>query len=221
MSSSASSLRNDQDWVSELKGVQGADVQRQAHSDLGSYLYVVAYNYLDRRRSSLSILSEFDNDELAELAHDFVQETLEKLANNQYAVLDQYSGAGRFTSWAAQIISNQIASELRRPYWRRRGALPDEIYLQQVDNRNPTPDTAALVSEVREVLERCLARLPERYRIAFLRCIADGERADDVAQDLDATSNAVYLLVYRAKRQLRKCITKSGLGLDSLSIFPD
>jgi RNA polymerase sigma factor (sigma-70 family) len=221
MSSSVSSLRNGQDWVSELKGLRGGSAQQQAHADLGSYLYVVAYNYLDRRRRNLAVLSEFDNDELAELAHDFVQETLEKLAKNEYEVLSQYTGAGRFTSWVAQIITNQIASELRRPYWRRRGVMSDDLFLQQVDQDSPAPDRSALIAEVREVLERCLARLSDRYRIAFVRCIADDERADAVAQDLGITANAVYLLVYRAKRRLRSCVSKSGVGPDSLSIFPD
>lgn len=218
--SSNSSQRENWEWVRDLNGTNGSDAQRRAHADLSTYLYVVAYNYLERRRNSVPVLSEFDNDELAELAQDFVQETLGKLAANNHELLEQYSGAGRFTSWAAQIITNQIASELRRPYWKRRGSLSEELFAQQVDTETLLPETRVLISELHQVLQSCLDQLSERYRIAFVRCIVEGERAEDVAADLDTTSNAVYLLVFRSKRNLRKCVTKSGVGPDALHIFP-
>ena len=218
--SSNSSQRENWEWVRNLNGTDGPDAQRRAHADLATYLYVVAFNYLERRRNSVPVLSEFDGDELAELSQDFVQDTLGKLANNNHELLEQYSGAGRFTSWAAQIITNQIASELRRPYWRRRGALSEELFAQQVDTETPLPETRVLISELHQVLQSCLDKLSDRYRIAFLRCIVEGDRAEDVAEDLDTTSNAVYLLVFRSKRNLRKCVTKSGIGPDALNIFP-
>jgi RNA polymerase sigma-70 factor (ECF subfamily) len=211
--------RNDQDWVDELKGARGAAPQHAAHRDLANYLFVVAYNYLDRRRSNVAVLVEFDNEEIAELAHDFVQETLEKLANNQHELLAQYAQTGRFTSWVAQIISNQIASELRRPYWKRRDPLSDDTFAQQVDQEGPKPEVAAILLEASSILQQCLEDLPERYREALWRCIAEDERAEEVARDLDTTANAVYLLVYRAKRNMRKCITKAGLTIDIFEEF--
>lgn len=217
---SNSSQRNNWDWIRELNGTDGFDAQRRAHADLASYLYVVAFNYVERRRNGVPVLSEFDNDELAELAQDFVQETLEKLSNNNHEILGQYSGSGRFTSWAAQIITNQIASELRRPYWRRRGALSEELFAQQIDTESPSPETSALIGELHDVLQTCLDRLSDRYQVAFLRCIVEGDRAEEVASELETTANAVYLLVFRSKRNLRKCVTKSGIGPDILNIFP-
>jgi len=211
--------RSDQDWVDQLSGVRGPQAQQAAHHDLASYLYVVAYNYLDKRRTSVMVLADFDNDELAELARDFVQETLEKLANNQHELLSQYAQTGRFTSWAAQIISNQIASELRRPYWKRREPLSTETFARRADEEGPQPEAAALLGETRAILQGCLQKLPERYRIALVRCIAEGERAEAVANDLDTTANAVYLLVYRAKRTMRTCVTKAGLDHDIFRIF--
>lgn len=217
--SSHSSQRDNWEWIRDLNGTNGRDAQRRAHADLATYLYVVAFNYLERRRNTVPVLSEFDNDEMAELAQDFVQETLEKLANNKHELLGQYSGAGRFTSWAAQIITNQIASELRRPYWRRRGSLPEDLFMQREDTETPLPETSAMINELHEVLQSCLDHLSDRYRIAFLRCIVEGDRAEDVATDLDTTSNAVYLLVFRSKRNLRKCVTKAGIGPDIFGIF--
>ncbi len=72
--------RNNQDWLQELKGDCGVTRQADAHRDLASYLYVVAYNYLRLRQADLRALAVFPDEELAALAQDFVQETLEKLA---------------------------------------------------------------------------------------------------------------------------------------------
>ena len=51
--------RNNQAWVEELSGDYGVDAQREAHQDLASYLYVVAYNYLRLRQADLYHLADF------------------------------------------------------------------------------------------------------------------------------------------------------------------
>ena len=51
--------RNNQAWVEELSGDCGVDAQREAHQDLASYLYVVAYNYLRLRQADLYHLTDF------------------------------------------------------------------------------------------------------------------------------------------------------------------
>ena len=79
--------RNNQAWVEELRGDCGSERQSDAHRDLANYLYVVAYNYLRLRQADLRALADFAPDETATLAQDFVQETLEKLARNEFAVL--------------------------------------------------------------------------------------------------------------------------------------
>ena len=116
--------RNNQAWVEELRGDCGSERQSDAHRELANYLYVVAYNYLRLRQADLRALADFAPEEVAALAQDFVQETLEKLARNEFALLASFSGAGKFTSWAAQIVRNQAAMELRKSYWTRRTPLP-------------------------------------------------------------------------------------------------
>ena len=74
------SMRDNQEWVQQLRGDRGGQQQAAAHRDLSSYLYVVAYNYLRLRQADLRALDAFPAEDLAALAQDFVQETLEKLA---------------------------------------------------------------------------------------------------------------------------------------------
>ncbi|MEZ4664272.1 MAG: sigma-70 family RNA polymerase sigma factor [Caldilineaceae bacterium] len=214
-----SSNRSDQEWVHALSGKLGFEAQQSAHEDLAKYLFTAAYSYLLKRQVSLAPLAGFASDELAELARDFVQETLERLAQNGYFLLTKYSGTGRFTSWMAQVIYRQAASELRRPYWIRRNWVPDEKEIDPSDDDADNPEIAAILTHVNQVLSECLQKLSPRYRMALLRCIVEDERAEAVAAELEISANAVYLLVHRAKHNLRKCVLKSGVDSDVFGIF--
>ena len=223
--------RSSEDWVRDLCGDRGQEPQQIALQELANYLYVVAYNYLRLRQADLRALADFAPEELAALAQDFVEETLEKLAHNTFALLARYSGTGKFTSWTAQIVRNQAAMELRKSYWTRRTALaasadPEEASEEpslgrDVADASGEVDPARRVQQqqVQDILQGCLAKLPERYRLAIVGCIADDVRAELVAQTLNTTANAVYLLIARGKRQLKECLLGAGLSQDVLSIF--
>lgn len=223
--------RNNTEWVRELRGEGGAHAQRSAHQDLARYLYVVAYNYLRLRQADLNRLADFAAEELAALAEDFVQETLEKLVRDGFALLDRYNAAGNFTSWAAQIVRNQAAMELRKSYWTRRGPLPQshggdengaesELATELADPSDDVdPARLAQQRQVCDLMQRCISRLSERYRLAVLNCLGDDVSADVVARALDTTANAVYLIIQRAKRQLRACLEQSGLDRSALALF--
>ncbi|MEM7126402.1 MAG: sigma-70 family RNA polymerase sigma factor [Chloroflexota bacterium] len=212
--------RSDELWIAELRGDQGLEAQRQAHEDLSGYLIVVIYNYFRRREAYDSVLVHFAPQELTELAHDFAQDTLEKIARDDFVLLDKFYGDGAFTSWIAQVTHRIVATELRRPYWRRRvypvvdGDEEDELTLFDSLEREEAGDPAEVViqHEVAEMVRQCIEELSERYRTIFLRCIGDNEKAEVVAQEMDTSANAVYVVIYRAKRQLRKCL--EGKGVD-------
>ncbi len=222
--------RSNQAWVRELTGQAGHQNQRQAHQDLASYLYVVAYNYLRLRQGDLAALEDLAPEDLAALAQDMVQETLERLARDGFALLMSYREDGKFTSWAAQVVRNQAAQELRKSYWVRRGRLPDgdagdeegdgrELVAELEDASAADPSQQAQQQQVRDLLHACLTRLSDRYRLVVLNCLGAGVSADRVAHALDTTANAVYLIVQRAKRQLRQCLERSGLDHTALAVF--
>ncbi len=81
------------------------------------------------------------------------------------------------------------------------------------------PARQAQQQAVRDLVQRCVDRLPERYRVAVLNCLGDDVSADVVARALDTTANAVYLIIQRAKRQLRACLEQTGLDRSALVVF--
>ncbi len=207
--------RTDTEWITSLTGKDGPDAQQLAHVDLSNYLYVVLFNYLKSRRSSLLALASYSDEELITLAQDFVQNYMEKMVKDDYALIEKYSTTGRFTSWVAQVALNMCATEFRRACWSRQVQMKQHPYW---DQRAILPEAAAVRSQISEVLEACLAQLPEHYREALVRCIGEGERASVVAADLDISPNAVYILIHRAKNAMRKHLTHAGVGPNSLDI---
>lgn len=204
-------------WVAELRGEKGWEQQQAAHYDLANYLYVVAYNYL-RHRQQLQLplrLTTYAPEELAAFAQDFTQETLLKLAEKNYARLNQFSGTGNFTSWVARILKNLIASELRHAAWRKQER-------QSETEQRPTsltPEAIAQVAQISTILQHCLDQLDQRRRFAFEQCIAEDKRAQEVAPLLHTTENGVNQLVFRARRQLRHCLEQHEIGPETLALF--
>jgi RNA polymerase sigma-70 factor (ECF subfamily) len=209
--------RGNQQWLDELCGRHGPDVQQQAHLDLANYLYVVAYNYLLKRQGQINGLREWAQEELAALAQDCVQDLLEKFAAHNFAHLNKYSGIGPFTMWSATSLRNQIATLLRRsPFTRRHVDIEEE---QQLPHKEPEQQKVLERAEAVNALEDCLNQLSAPYRAVLLRCIGDGEMAQSVADALNKSPGAIYLIVMRAKRQVRACLEDKGVGPDVLALF--
>ena len=66
--------------------------------------------------------------------------------------------------------------------------------------------------QTRDMVQRCIARLPDAYRIVLvLRDIEDRDTAE-VAEVLDVTSNAVKIRLHRARQALRTLIERERRG---------
>lgn len=210
--------RTDEEWLAELRAT--GQLQHDAFTDLGRYLYRVVYNYLLRRQAGVPRLRALDPTELEALAERFVQDTLETI----WEKLDSYAGRGRLTSWAATVAIHEAAYELRRPFWR------EERMTVSVDGgsdehaaewggrwaewrvaREPSPEHQLQDAEVIELIQTVVEHdLSERQRLAFLAQFVEGRSGDDIARDLGTTRNAVYLLVYEARKKIKQRIAEAG-----------
>jgi RNA polymerase sigma factor (sigma-70 family) len=219
-------IHSNEEWLAALRGKLGRERQYQAHNALAGYLYTVAYNYLVMRQNDLSVLATFHPQDLAALAQEFVQDVLERLAFAEHRLLDQFQGTGQFTTWAAVIVRRHIAKELHKKRWTQRTRLDEDLAEQEpiaVYPMRTSPRTDPLLTvwlhQIESRLQTCLQALTTREQTAFIRCIAVDEPADTVAQALGTTSNAVNLLVYKAKRKLRSCLRRAGVDVDDLQLF--
>lgn len=222
------SNRTNEEWIAELRGDAGKENQYQAHRDLGKYLYTIAYNHLLSRQNHFAGLRDLSSEELAALAEDFAQTTLLKLSKNNFKRLEQFKGRGRFTSWATSIVVNEVRQELRNSYWTRRSPMPvrhdretgEEIEPGEyvADDARTRPEQQLINQEIERTLQKCINALPPDRRRVFQECQIDGRSAQGLADDLGVSRNAIYILIYRAKQELRKCLEQAGIGPGDLAI---
>lgn len=205
--------RTNQEWIDAVSGRSSLAEQSQALNDLANYLFIVVCNHLAKKSSSVPWLRILPDEEHSALAQEFVQEFMEKMIKEDFALLAKYGGYGRFLSWSAQVAINICNSELRRVPWRRTERLSNREQLL-VDDDIYEPETIAIRDLLRTTVGNCLVNLPERHRYALVQCVIEGKSASDVADVLNITANAVHLLVFRAKKKMQDALLQEGIGTD-------
>lgn len=211
--------RTDQQWLTSLRGQAGATAQQKALEDLGCYLHVVAYNYLRRCRTNSAMLTYLTNSELGTVAEDHVHTFMEKLVQNNFALLEKYHHRGRFTAWTAAVLANQMATDMRKAAWRKQVPFAANVSSQKADEWCEQPEVAAMQKSILMILQNGIAELPARYQIALTRCLLEGEAAKEVAKSLAITPNAVNVLVHRAKKNMRKYLIAHDVDRSVIHLF--
>jgi len=60
--------------------------------------------------------------------------------------------------------------------------------------------------ELTVALEKCLNKLPEKYAIVFRMKTIQEIETEDICKELDITSSNLWVIIHRARTQLRKCM---------------
>ena len=113
--------------------------------------------------------------------------------------LPYFRGEARLSTWIYRIVANVCA----QPGSRAPAASLD-------DGRTAARATTSAVDrrfgdlELRDRLEKAIARLPAHYRLLIAAHYLDGVRYDDLAEALHLPLGTVKTQIYRAKQQLRR-----------------
>lgn len=198
--------RTNEEWIADLAA--GGLPREAALADLR----LVLANGLRR-----GLIGQIDTaaPEFDALIDDFVQEALLKVLDN----LDTFAGRSLFTTWANKVALNIGLTELRRKRWRDTSL----DRLTQTEDGEFTPsfvsDPAPRPEEVTERRELLLyisrlinEELTEKQRTALTATVIQGRPLSEVAYMMDSNQNAVYKLVFDARRRLRQRLAADGLA---------
>lgn len=138
-----------------------------------------------------------------------------------YAHLDQFSGRALFSTWLSRIAVHESLARLRlrdrNPQLdatETDGELSMKMTCKSLD-----PEQSASHTQLRELLEQAVLKLPEHYRtVVMLRHIEELSTAE-TAEALDLTEENVKVRLHRGHGMIRNWLLER-LGTNAKEAFP-
>ncbi|HWB36151.1 MAG TPA: sigma-70 family RNA polymerase sigma factor [Rugosimonospora sp.] len=193
-----------EEWIGTLTGAAGTP-REAALARLHDLLLRVAVREL-RRRAAAVTLSGGELDDLAyQAAADAMVAVLAKL--------DTFRGESRFTTWAYRFVMLEVSSKLGRHYWRRHPTtmLDTEDWERLPDRLGVDPGEHAERAELLAAVRRAVdATLTDRQRRLFVAVVLNGVPLDAVVAQAGLSRNAIYKVVFDARRKIREYLVANG-----------
>ena len=189
-------------WLRAL-GAAGAE-RDQAAVRLHKLLLRIARREVHRRGAQTPITGP----ELDDLAHQAAGDALLAISGK----IDQFRGESRFTTWAYKFVIFEVSGKLARHFWRNPSApMEAEDWDRLPDRFGLDPAAAAESRELIAALRLAVEdELTERQRRVFAAIVLDGVPLDAVAAELRSNRNAVYKMMFDARRKLRASLVANG-----------
>lgn len=149
------------------------------------------------------------------VAQDLVQETFLSALKNY----DSFQQKSKASTWLIAILKNKIIDHYRkkvREYHKEslEGLSNDDYFNDKGHWKNeakPQPwkfdaEKSLHQEEFLKTLQMCLKRLNELQRMAFVMKYLEDEETTDICKELDITASNYWVIIHRAKLQLRNCL---------------
>jgi len=114
--------------------------------------------------------------------------------------LPYFRGEARLSTWIYRIVANVCVQDVGRP---AAVSLDDD---RAADAAPSALDRQFRDLEVKDRLEKAIARLPANYRLLVAAHYLEGVRYEELADALQLPLGTVKTQLYRAKQQLRRML---------------
>ena len=130
-------------------------------------------------------------------AEDLTQKVFIKL----YSAVSRYKPEAKFSTYIFTIARRLLLDEFKR-----RSRRPEDL-TDPADLRSPT-EVVDSRNEIEEVLEECLALIPENQRTALLLRVQRELSYNEIAEIMATSESAVKTWIYRAREEARKTLSE-------------
>ncbi|MEE9496187.1 MAG: sigma-70 family RNA polymerase sigma factor [Desulfobacterales bacterium] len=157
------------------------------------------------------------------VAEDLVQETFLAALRAR----ESFKGRSAGRTWLIAILKHKIVDyirkKIREPSTDKIETLTDMMDSDFNDHGEwqirpcqwaINPEKIYEQKEFLDVLYRCLAELPQRLAEAFMLREMDGLSTAEVCKVLDITATNSWVMLYRARMSLRRCLESKWLGTE-------
>ena len=176
---------------------------RCASGDVGAVRHLVTANNQRLFRAAWSILKNRNE------AEDAVQSAYSKA----FAAMASFEGRSSLTTWLTRIAINEAlarrrTNERQRKNLEAEGVQVLETYREQLAKGSlaPSPEAEAARNQLRSLLERAIAGLPENFRTVFVLHEIEGVSVEDAALALEIPTGTVKTRLMRARNKLQQAL---------------
>jgi RNA polymerase sigma-70 factor, ECF subfamily len=146
--------------------------------------------------------------ELDDVAHQAAADALLAVT----AKLGQFRGESRFTTWAYKFVMFEVSAKIGRHFWRHPAVpLGAEDWDRLPDRFGCDPAHQAEWRDLFAALRRAVdTELTPRQRAVFVAIVLDDVPLDTLVLTLASSRNAIYKMLFDARRKLRAALAANG-----------
>lgn len=194
--------RENRRWVQDLAAT--GPIRETACGELYPLLLRVAKSEARRRAPLLRL----DGPELEDIAHQAAADALMSITER----LDRFRGEARFTTWASKFVIFNVATKMNRHFWRRFEIPYDQEDWSRIASRfDLGPEDEAQVRDFAAAVSSAVEEsLSDRQRLVFVATVLNGMPMDVLADQLGSTHNALYKVLFDARKKLRAALVSGG-----------
>ena len=152
-----------------------------------------------------------------DLAKDLVQDTF-------FAALkakDNFQGKASERTWLTSILKRKIIDHYRKiNSVKGKAEVKMNFYTdgeregEWIEERVPSTWNSEIEkvienNELSEAIEKCINDLPEKYEMVFRMKTIQQFETEEICKELGITSSNLWVIIHRARTQLRKCMEDS------------
>lgn len=140
-------------------------------------------------------------------AHDISQQVFVRVWKSAH----RYEPTAKFTTWLFTITRNLVFNETRRRSRRQEVSIERDLdddgpERQFVEENAVAPDQVTQNNELEAALDKAIAALPEKQRLAVVLRRYEERPYEDLCEILGMSLPAVKSLLFRARAELRKSL---------------
>jgi RNA polymerase sigma-70 factor, ECF subfamily len=146
--------------------------------------------------------------ELEDLAYQAAADALVAITGK----LRQFRGESRFTTWACKFVIFEVSAKIGRHFWRHPVVPLDAEHWERLPARfGADPAHQAEWGELFAALRRAVdTELTPRQREAFVAIVLNDVPLDTLVLSLASSRNAIYKMLFDARRKLRASLVANG-----------
>jgi RNA polymerase sigma-70 factor (ECF subfamily) len=147
------------------------------------------------------------------------EEAVQAAYLNAFAAIENFEGRSSLSTWLTRIVVNEALGRMRAQRRRRSQLESDgvavlETYRERLAQASaaPAPDASVAREQLRLLIERAVADLPDIFRSVFVLREIEGLSIEETAEALAIPPATVKTRLLRARRKLQQALAPEVKG---------